>query len=206
MPSGGVVGGFEDNSVRVWTNLDSKPKMLLNHTDSVQSVNFLDNNQIVSGACDNTIIIWSQDMSGPSQILDRGHNDCITGLVFLKSSNVSFLISGSKDAKLIVWKNQGNYGSNLNISMQGAVLTMAYRYYENKNIIASGLSNSFISIWYFDHEASDLYGFDRSLALNGHSEKVLSLTFTFSSLLNKTVLASGSADKNSNILLIFLLF
>ncbi len=101
MPGGGVVGGFEDNSVRVWTNLDSKPNMLLNHTDSVQSVNFLDNNQIVSGACDNTIIIWSQDMSGPSQIL-REHNDCITGLVFLKYSNVSFLISGSKDKLILI--------------------------------------------------------------------------------------------------------
>jgi WD40 repeat protein len=186
------VGGFEDNSVRVWNDLDSKPIMLMGHEDSVKSVNFLENNQIVSGACDNTIIIWSLNIYSPSTKL-VGHSDCITGLVVL--SNFSYMVSGSRDKTLIVWKNNGSnsfswYKSN---NMTGSVLTMAYKNFKNQNIIATGLNDSTINIWNFDQD------FSTSKTLYGHSYEVLSLTFAFSSSLNQTVLASGSRDTNSMI-------
>lgn len=182
--------------MRLWTNLNgTKPVFLLSHSDSVRSINVLADNRIASGACDNNIIVWS-NINGAyqaSQTLKK-HTDCVNGLVSVSDSLVSYLISGSQDQTLNVWKSQSGsiFTLNQNIIMKSAVLTMA----AHLSMIASGLSDGTVNVWVFDQD------FSTSKSLLGHNDRVLSLSFIYNSSLNRFWLASGSRDTNGNYTLV----
>jgi len=75
----------------------------INTSNKTQSLAIMSNGNIVSGSCNNKIMIWNSTNFKHITSLE-GHTDCVTSLVILFSTNEK-IVSGSRDSTIKVWNS-----------------------------------------------------------------------------------------------------
>jgi hypothetical protein len=125
-----IISGFDDSSILIWTLELNNTYVLtqtlgeiynrnnsIGHVKAIGDINIINENTIVSGSFDRTLIIWTKQSNGMyimSQRLgvvrnnDRnfGHVDWIESVAATNNGNM--IISGSIDNTLIIWKKHSN--------------------------------------------------------------------------------------------------
>lgn len=89
-------------TIRLW-DLETKTHIILkDHTDTVRSVNFRpDGNIIISGSFDTTIRLWDIDRKSIRSTL-KGHTFSVMDATF--SPDGEMIVSGSSDCSIFLWK------------------------------------------------------------------------------------------------------
>jgi WD40 repeat protein len=154
--------------------------MLKGHTDTVTSVAFsLDGQILASGSRDHTIEIWDLQ-KGKRWFTLTGHNDGINAIAL--SHDGQMLASGSRDQTVEVWDLQKGKRWFTLTGHQDWVNAVAFS--PNGQIIASGGRDQTIEMW--SVEKAKL-----AFSLPGHQDGVNTLAFSP----DGQVLVSGSRDK-----------
>ncbi|MGE3920335.1 MAG: hypothetical protein AB7F64_05225, partial [Gammaproteobacteria bacterium] len=100
LPSGEVVSGSDDNTLRVWNPKTGQCRQVLQgHTDSVYALTVLPGGEVVSGSRDKTLRVWNPNTGQCLQVL-KGHTDSVYALTVLPCGEV---VCGSLDNTLRVW-------------------------------------------------------------------------------------------------------
>ncbi len=85
---------------------DKKCQTLVGHTDEVQVLQYLPNNELASGSLDKTIKIWNIQTCSLKFTL-TGHEGNILCIVMLPDNEIA---SGSTDKTIRIWNTQtGNF-------------------------------------------------------------------------------------------------
>ena len=171
------------------------------HSDDVNALIELPNNQFASGSKDKLIRIWKLNIE--TYKADRlrtltGHTQSVRCLTHL-SSKKTLIISGSQDSTIRVWNyedsNVALHTLNLNSSGQGIYVYSLAHLKNTTNLFASGLGNNQIKIYKIKKGKLDQIGIREEKTLEGHRSDVRCLTW----LENESRLASGSMDRSVKI-------
>ena len=198
----------------------SKSINLIGHTDSLLSVSFSPNNQVIaSSGKDKTIRLWNREGKLLKTLV--GHNEWVSSVSF--SPDGKILASASDDGTVKLWTQKGVLLKTIN-AHSGWVLGVSFS--PNGQAIATASYDNTVKLWSLDGEllrtflkgasdsvtsvsfspdgqaiASSSYDgkvklwslYDGSLlkTLNGHQDSVMSVSFSPDGKL----LASGSRDK-----------
>ncbi|KAJ3378263.1 hypothetical protein HDU92_007551 [Lobulomyces angularis] len=136
-----------------------------------------DNEKIIGGSRDNTIIIWNIKTGRIQKIL-LGHESPV--LCF--ASNDGYLISGSSDKSIIVWNLESGEILQSLVGHEESVLSV--KYYEG--FVISSSRDKTIKIWNFETGVL-------KKTLNGHREAINSLS------VKNGIIVSASGDRTIKI-------
>ncbi|KAL6831934.1 hypothetical protein V8C40DRAFT_285364 [Trichoderma camerunense] len=174
LPSLLTTGGSASN--------DSKPATLRGHSDSVRSVAFSDDSQLLaSGSTDKTIKLWNL-MTGKNNCQQtlQGHSQSVLSVTFSHDSKL--IASGSSDTTIKLWNTTTGQCRQTLQGHSSSILSVAFSH--DSKLLASGSSDTTIKLW------NTTTG-QCQRTLQGHSSSVFSVAFSHDSKL----LASGSVDK-----------
>ncbi|KAJ3115909.1 Elongator subunit elp2 [Nowakowskiella sp. JEL0407] len=168
------------------------------HTKKITALKFLKSGSshaqsdigFITTSADSTARIWTptSDPSTWNSITLQGHSDTVTCVGVargrdLGSDDVCWIVTGSVDATLRIWKFTKSTNSvecAQIIKLTGLPLSLAITFLPNSYIpvILAGLSNSKLTLYIYNITKS---GFIQSLALPGHTDWITSIdvaTFT----------------------------
>ncbi len=117
---------------------------LTGHTHYIFALTLLPNGLLVSGAADNTIMIWNITKTSPLYNL-TGHTSIIRAFVVI---NEEYLVSGANDGTMILWSLSNNYTQVRSWQASSSyVLSLAFD--STLNVLASGDGNmnDNVKIW-----------------------------------------------------------
>jgi WD40 repeat protein len=108
-----LASGSKDCTIRIWNILNyTMTKILTQHTGPIRSLALISTNTFATCSNDLTLKIWNLNSNKPIINELTGHDDSVSGLVFI--SNKNQLISGSFDGTIRIWevvlKNNCNLG------------------------------------------------------------------------------------------------
>lgn len=192
-----LASGSYDKTVKVWSLKEDginnilpcpsaplfpcSPTMLFTlngHTDSVMSVSFSpDSEIIVSASKDKTIKLWTRN--GRLIKTLTGHKGWVTGVTF--SPDGSMLASSSDDGTIKIWNRDGRLLRTFEGAHNSFVLGIAFSP-DGQMLASAGYDNS-VKLWKMD-------GTLVATLLKGSSDSVTSVSFSPDGLL----IASGSYD------------
>ncbi|OMH83530.1 Guanine nucleotide-binding protein subunit beta-like protein [Zancudomyces culisetae] len=123
-----------DKTLRLWDlNTGTTTRRFVGHTSDVLSVSFSpDNRQIVSGSRDKTIKLWNTLGECKYDIVDEGHGDWVSNVVFSPNPSTPIVVSAGWDKVVKVWDSNkfklvtNHYGhtgyiSSITISPDGSL-------------------------------------------------------------------------------------
>ena len=171
-----LASGSWDRTVRLW-NVARREHIgtLKGHSDRVNSVTFSrDGDTLASASDDGTIKVWDVATKRNTTTFE-GHADGVGSLAFSSQSNI--LAAGVNDGSIKLW-DVASKGVIHDLDKGGSFTSVAYS--GDGSILALG-SGSTVRLW-------DVSGGVQVATLEGHTEKVSSLTF----LSDGATLASGS--------------
>jgi WD40 repeat protein/tetratricopeptide (TPR) repeat protein len=191
-----LASGSYDKTVKVWSlnkeGMSSLPCpsaplfpcspsvlfTLKGHTDSVMSVSFSPDSEIIaSGSKDKTVKLWTRH--GRLIKTLTGHKGWVTGVTF--SPDGQMLASASDDGTVKVWNRDGGLLRTFEGAHNSFVLGVAFSP-DSKMLASAGYDNS-VKLWKVD-------GTLVATLLKGSSDSVTSVSFSPDGLL----VASGSYD------------
>ena len=110
-PSGAVVSGSRDASIRVWAEVGNESSVLKGHGDYVSALALSPiDDTIVSGSRDNTVRLWTKASSGEYALgtVLSGHEYQVTGVTMIDdvtgAAKERVLASTSVDGSIRLWK------------------------------------------------------------------------------------------------------
>ncbi|KAK6725287.1 hypothetical protein SNK04_004092 [Fusarium graminearum] len=99
-----------DNKIKIWdVETLSCKHILVGHTDTIESILFLDDNRLGSASEDCAVFVWNFQTGARLHTL-IGHTASVSSLVFLPESDL--LISGSRDGIIRTWNIGTDYGDS----------------------------------------------------------------------------------------------
>ncbi|RYP17410.1 hypothetical protein DL765_004540 [Monosporascus sp. GIB2] len=150
------------------------------HSDSVESVAFSPNSQLVASASrDATVRIWSVTTGVCQQTLE-GHSDSVNSVAF--SPGGQFLASGSNDKTIKIWSVATGEERQTFESHSGNVNSVAFS--SDGQFVASGSDDKTVKIWLVATG-------EEWQTLEGHSDNVNSVGFSS----DDRLVASTSEDR-----------
>jgi len=100
-----IISGADDNMINIYNPENGElVKILQGHEGGVWALKYI-GNQVVSGSTDRTVRVWNLH-SGKCTHIFKGHTSTIRcmEIVHNESTNEKFIITGSRDSTLHVWK------------------------------------------------------------------------------------------------------
>ncbi|KAL3248946.1 hypothetical protein ABHI18_011836 [Aspergillus niger] len=159
---------------------DPEMQTLEGHSDSVRSVAFSGDGQLLaSGSDDKTIKLWDAATGALKNTLE-GHSGSVSSVAFAGDSQL--LASGSADKTIKLWDAATGAFKHTLEGHSSSIITVAFS--GDGQLLASGSADKIIKLW---HAATGTL----KHTLEGHSNKVSSVAFSGDGQL----LASSSHDK-----------
>ncbi len=180
--NGYVASASTDKSVHVWDpNTWSSIRVYSNHTEAVYGLDQIDNDTIVSVSRDTHIHLWKISTGELFRKINAGA-DVYAVKALLHRQQIACGLAGSSNNLKIY-----NYSTNQLHVLVGHTNSVRCIELLNKDLIASGSSNSSIIIW-------DLTTYSIRFTLTGHENEVKCIKFLSSSLM-------ASGDLNGLIII-----
>lgn len=160
LPNGNIIclDGLTSKNIRILNVEDAKvDKTLRGHSHAVISIKHVDDERLISGGYDKTIIIWDYRQGTAAKTL-HGHEDMICVLKYLNKSEL--IISGSADKTLRVWN--ASTGECLNKLEGHKSNVQRLKLIDDVRIVSASFIGD-IRIWNVNtaeciHEFNDTYG------------------------------------------------
>lgn len=179
-----IASGSDDNRVRIWDVATGKSQQTLSHSGDVYDLEFSPDGKILATACtDRTSRLW--DTTTWSQIRSLPHQALVSSVDW--SPDSKYLLTGNYSKEAIIWE----VGTGKMIRK----IFMDYGYRESMVMESNGKRLAHASTDSKDIELWDMTSRKLLYTLQGHTERVLSLSLSP----NGQFLASGSADKTVKI-------
>ncbi|XP_057293531.1 elongator complex protein 2-like isoform X2 [Hydractinia symbiolongicarpus] len=169
--------------------------VLNGHKGEVYCVQWLSENELISGSSDKSIIVWTRrDKTWQFQQQLTGHNNVICSLASVTYGNNTYIASASSDSTVKLFKRQGkedfqcvqtiSFGNGFSHTLAMSILPSL-----NGVMLACGCDDMLIKIYTLQNNM-----FVHVLSLSGHEDWVRCLVFTNTGLEDDLLLASGSQD------------
>ncbi|MEA2599552.1 MAG: hypothetical protein QOF89_544 [Acidobacteriota bacterium] len=181
LPSGRVVSGSDDGTLRVW-DLESGRTLqtLEGHTASVHAVAVLDGRSVVSASADRTLRMWDLESGRTLQALE-GHAPWTPALAVLDGRQA---VSGSTDGTLQVWDLES--GRTLQ-TLEGHTASVRAVVVLDGHRAVSGSADGTLRVW-------DLESGRTLQTLEGHTDWVHAVA-----VLDGRSVVSASADRTLRV-------
>ncbi|XP_066992739.1 phospholipase A-2-activating protein [Anabrus simplex] len=217
-PSGLIVTGSNDNSIRIFSLDSPQPLCVLSgHTNAVCSLSpGVQNGTLLSASWDTTARLWKTDGSTTPILTVSGHQAAVWSAIQLASGDI---ITGSADKTLKVWLSSGIYQKTLTGHMdcvRGLAATSANEFLSCSNDATVrhwnattgdclgcfyGHSNYIYSISVFPKGGAESFvtsGEDRSVRIWTHGEVEQTITLPAQSVWSVACLANGDIAVGSS--------
>ncbi|NET06825.1 MAG: hypothetical protein F6K16_19415 [Symploca sp. SIO2B6] len=153
------------------------------HTDTVTSVNFSrDGQMVVSGSADNTVKLWS--INGKNLKTFRGHTDKITQVSFSPDGKIT--ASASADNTVKLWNSEGKETKEIATFTGHKKTITSISFSPDGKMLASGSEDDTVKLWSLDSKEDEPI-----ITFEGHEGSVTSVSFSP----DGKMIASGSEDK-----------
>jgi len=186
-----ILSGSADSTVKIW-NVDRgtvKYKgSYTSHNDSVESIDFYDDNYVISSSLDNTIHVWDMNTNQTINIIQTTLNGPVWSLKMIPSQN--YLASGHADGSIVIWSNLIYFGDSIAMYTLSSHTNIVFdlELIESRQMLVSASWDSSIALW-------NLNNFTLISVLLGHTNKVMALLpITYGSYVN--FLFSVSSDNS----------
>lgn len=174
-----IISGADDNMINIYNpNNGELIKILSGHEGGVWALKYV-GNQIVSGSTDRTVRVWNLN-TGQCTHVFKGHTSTIRcmEIVTNEETNEKFIITGSRDSSLHVWKLPDENDQGENYDEHDAVNpyfvcvlrghTASVRAVTGHgNLIVSGSYDHTVRVW-------DLKEQKCKFVLRGHTDRIYS--------------------------------
>lgn len=171
-----------NDALRTVLGLRYFSSILRDHTDSIWSVAFSPNSQMmVSSSLDGTIRVWNLLQPRSKPIVLHGHENWVTSVAF--SPDGQMLVSGGDDKTVRLWDLRRPDAKPTIFKHKERIWTVAFS--SNGHTIASGSEDKMVRLWDLRQPNA------QPIVLKGHKNMIRTLAFSS----DGQMLASGSDDK-----------